>query len=77
MIKNKSGVFRPKDMTTLKDCMKALIGQSFEWEYAGTSDEDEPYPGQVRWMISRRHDAALTDKQIGRWVPEEDIEFAR
>lgn len=69
------GIFQPKIMDTLRPQMQTLIGHEFDLDYAGTSDDDEPYPGQTRWMIARNHDADLGSDQIGRWIPEEDIQF--
>lgn len=54
--------------------MKPLIGKEFTFEWAGTGDADEPYPGQTRWMIDRQHDAEIPEECRARWMPAEDIE---
>ena len=68
------GIFRPKKIESVRECMLPLIGKQFEFEYAGTSDDDEMFPGQTRWVVARKHDPELDDDQIGRWLPDEDIE---
>lgn len=72
----RTGTFRPKKMDTLRECMLPLIGKTLNLDFMGTGMKDEPYPGQTRWMISRSHDAELSDDQKGRWMPDEDITFA-
>jgi len=67
--------FDPKDRKTLRPCMIPLIGRTFEFDFAGTSDDDEPFPGQTRWMISRKHDPEIPDECKGRWFPFEDLVF--
>lgn len=66
--------FVPKNLETLRECMKPLVGKIFEWEWMGTSDDDEPYPGQTRWLITRKHDPEIPDECKGRWAPFEDLE---
>lgn len=73
--RRRTGVFQPKNVTTLRSVLLPLIGKSFEWCYAGMSGSDEPFSGQMRWTISGKHDAELSTDQIGWWVPEQDIEF--
>lgn len=68
------GKLAPKKLDTLRECMRPLIGREFTFEFAGTSCADEPYPGQRRWVIDRKHDAEIPDECIGYWMPEEDIE---
>lgn len=67
--------FEPKNRETLRPCMVELIGREFNWEWVGTSDVDEPFPGQSRWMIERQHDAEIPDECKGRWCPREDLEL--
>jgi hypothetical protein len=65
--------FEPKNRKTLRPCMTPLIGRVFEYEWMGTSEDDEPYPGQTRWAITRKHDAEIPDECRGRWCPREDL----
>lgn len=65
--------FEPKNRETLRPCMVPLIGRIFEWEWMGTSMANEDYPGQTRWMITRKHDPEIPDKCKGRWCPYEDL----
>lgn len=66
--------FSPKKRDDLRECMVPLIGRIFEWEWMGTSDDDESYPGQTRWVITRKHDDEIPDEAKGRWAPFEDLE---
>lgn len=59
--------FRPKRLDNLRPELVPLIGEVAEWDYAGRSGDDEPYPGQWRWNTS---DA----RWRGKWVPDEDLE---
>ena len=36
---------------------------------------DEPYPGQTRWWITKRHDGEIPRECIWQWLPREDIEI--
>lgn len=65
--------FRPKSLDTLRACMVPLIGRTFLMEWAGVGEDDEPYPGQSRWIICRKHDAEVPDEAKGRWLPFEDL----
>ena len=69
------GRFEPRIMETLRPVVRPLIGRVFCFEYAGTSGDDEPYPGQTRWVVSRQHDAELEPEQRCWWLPAEDIVF--
>jgi hypothetical protein len=71
------GVFRPRNLSTLQPQFQTLIGRVFDFEFVGTSEDDESYPGQTRWIISCLHDDELTEEQRGRWMPEEDIEWSQ
>lgn len=65
--------FSPKQMATLKDFARPLVGVICEWEcFDYSSDPDDPFPGQYRWNVVRDdpHYAAFG----GRWVPDEDLE---
>jgi hypothetical protein len=66
--------FAPKNLETLRPCMVELIGRTFEWEWCGTGNDDETYPGQSRWLMARKHEAEIPDECFGRWVPFEDLE---
>jgi hypothetical protein len=66
-------VFRPKRMDDLRPGIERIIGKVFVFDYAGTSNEDEPSPGQRRWQFSRQHDSFLGEF-AALWVPEEDLE---
>ncbi len=65
--------FSPKRVDTLRPSMGAHVGKVFRFDYAGLSDENEPYPGQWRWMFGREHDDELGGDR-GRWVPDEDLD---
>ena len=71
----KFGVFEPKRLDTLRPEAKPLVGQTFKFRYAWTMDEDDPYPGQVAWIIDRADEDRLhlPDEQRGWWYPDEDI----
>src|SRR6266403_45293 len=66
------GIFSPVRRDDLKEEMVPLIGKSMLWEYGGTSCDDDPYPGQMRYLIWP--DAALPKELFYRWAPLEDIE---
>ena len=59
--------FKPKRLDTLRPEFRPLIGEVVTWRYAGTSDEDEPYPGQQRWQTD-------DERFEGYWTPAEDLE---
>jgi hypothetical protein len=71
--------FEPKNLETLRPCMKPYIGQLLELEWAGTSDEDEAFPGQHRWMTLRSFEERtdMDEKARARWVPDEDLADVR
>lgn len=75
--RKRRGVFRPKEMDTLRPCMIPLIGREFDFDWMGVSDNNERFPGQMRWMISRAHDDELDKDQVGLWMPDEDIEWVK
>lgn len=72
----RTACFRPKDLKTLRPCMKPLIGRIFDFTYAGHGEQDEPYPGQSRWLMERKHDPDVPEETRGRWFPSEDLEDA-
>lgn len=59
------GIFQPKNLETLRPEARDWIGKTFDWHCEGTSNSDEPYPEQKRWV------------RVGqsRWCPDEDIEW--
>ena len=61
--------FRPKHIDTMRPECAALVGQTFDFIYAGFGDDDEPYPGQTRWMIK---DTAGDPAKV-YWFPDEDL----
>ncbi len=65
--------FEPKVRETVRECMVPLIGCVFTWEWIGTSDNDEPYPGQSRWWIPREYDNEIPQECRGLWCPREDL----
>jgi hypothetical protein len=65
--------FNPKNLETLRPCMKPLIGHVFDFTYASHSDEDEVFPGQSRWLMDRKHDHEIDEEARGRWFPSEDL----
>jgi hypothetical protein len=65
--------YTPKNLATLRPCMRALIGRVFEWQWVGVSDDDEMFPGQDRWLMSRNHDQEIPEDARGRWAPDEDL----
>ena len=71
----KFGVFEPKQIDTLRREVAQLVGKTFKFRYAWTMDEDDPFPGQVAWVIDRDDELrlGLTDEQRGWWFPDEDI----
>jgi hypothetical protein len=68
-------ILEPRIRDNLRDCVKPLIGRTFEFEWVGISEDDEPYPGQSRWWISRKHDTEIPDECKGLWLPGEDLKF--
>jgi len=69
--------FEPVNLATLRDEVKPLIGRTFIWEWCGVGGEDEPYPGQDRFMIVREHDNNIPEGCRGRWVPLEDLQIGK
>ena len=65
------GTFNPARRDDLKPEMLPLIGRSMIFEYGGTSNDDEPYPGQMRYLIWPTED--LPKDVYYRWCPLEDI----
>lgn len=59
--------FVPRRLDNLRDELRPLIGIAALWTYAGTSGDDEPYPGQHRWLPEDPQFASY-------WAPEEDLE---
>ncbi len=68
----RTAIFTPKITIDLRPDMAMLVGRVLEWDYAGTGDHDDPYPGQTRWMPARKHDPDL-GRSAAYWVPEEDL----
>ena len=65
------GIFKPKNLETLKVGLVPFIGQTMEVSYLWVCDEDEMFAGQVAW--------GLPD-DVGRaadafWAPDEDFLF--
>ncbi len=67
--------FKPRNLDTLRGCMFRLIGRVFTYEWSGASMEDEPYPGQHRWINIRECDHEMPIECRARWVPHEDLEI--
>lgn len=65
--------FVPKRTDNLRPGLADFSGRVFNFDYAGTSDDDEAYPGQHRWTFSREHDAELGPELAGLWAPDEDL----
>jgi hypothetical protein len=59
--------FKPARTDNLRPEIVPLIGEIFTWDYTGTSNDDEPYPGQQRWLTQ--------DRRLNYWVPSEDLEL--
>lgn len=70
-----AAIFSPKDRSTLRPSMEPYIGQRLELEWAGTSDDDEPFPGQHRWMTLREFEKRIDmdEEARCRWIPDEDL----
>lgn len=62
----RQATFQPRRTETLRPEASTFVGQTLEWEYAGTMDEG-PYDGQTIWTP--------TDKSLPwfGWVPDEDL----
>lgn len=58
--------FQPKRTDNIRAELKPMIGQRAKWHRVGTSGDDEPYPGQTRWMT-------MDMRFHLYWVPEEDL----
>lgn len=59
--------FKPIRTDDVRPEMRAFIGKSAEWHYAGHSDDDESYPGQSRWITAPGEGPPF-------WVPNEDLQ---
>jgi hypothetical protein len=70
---HRRAIVKPKRLDTLKLHARAVVGRTFDFDFAGTSDDDESYPGQHRWMIARKHDHEIPLELIGCWFPDEDL----
>ncbi len=60
-----SAVYQPTRLDDLRPEVKQFIGQTLNFSYAWTMDEDDPYPDEIAY--SCRH------KDFPYWVPERDI----
>ena len=62
--------FRPKDLSTLRDRAKPLIGQRLRWQalWAINGEDGGPYVGQWAW------EPIDVEPWVG-WVPSEDLEI--
>lgn len=62
-------IHRPKRTGDLRNSeLSDKVGQTSSWRYSGTSSDDEPYPGQRRWVSE--------DPAWGFWwVQDEDLEL--
>jgi hypothetical protein len=73
-LKTHVGVFSPARTDTLRPGVEALIGQTLEFRYCWTNDDDESnYPGEKCYEVENREQYGL--EFIG-WVPECDIEWS-
>jgi hypothetical protein len=70
------GIISPKRVDNLRPEVVPLVGRTFEFDYVGIGDIDEPYPGQSRWTPARKYDAELGKDAAGYWFPDEDISIA-
>jgi hypothetical protein len=68
---DRRAVFSPKRRDNLRPSAIPFIGQEIEWSYVGTSEPDEAFPGQKRWLPTMGQPAH--DAHLG-WVPDEDLE---
>lgn len=68
--------FQPQRTDDLRPEVKSLVGRTLEFSFAGTGGEDEPYPGETRWMVIRRVDDGpeLIESELYWWSPERDLE---
>lgn len=71
--------FVPKNRETLRPGMEPYIGTDLELTWVGTSNDDEPFPRQHRWITTREFEDRINmdNEARGRWIPNEDLEDIR
>jgi hypothetical protein len=61
-----TAIFIPRDLSTVPPSMVGLSGQTFEWDYVGTGDNEDEFPGISRW--------AIAGSDVRLWVPIRDLQ---
>ena len=61
-------IFEPVRIDDLRPSARQCIGQEWTFSYGWTMDEDDPYPGEVAYLVERDW-----PEEAGIWVPERDL----
>ena len=66
--------FKPKNIDTLRPAFRKIIGDVISVYFGWMMDDDDPYPGQIAYIIYDPNNDLGIDGHL-MWIPEEDLDF--